>query len=43
MGIEVEVAWQRPYRADVEHKREQSTTCSIECFNGGNLIKLEMW
>jgi hypothetical protein len=30
-------------RGDIEHKQEQSTTCSIECFNGGNLIRLEMW
>jgi hypothetical protein len=27
---------------DVEHKREQPTTYSIECFKGGNLTRLKI-
>ena len=28
---------------DIEQKREQPTTCLIECFKDGNLTRLKMW
>jgi hypothetical protein len=29
--------------SDIEHKQEQPTTCSIECFKGGNLTRLKIY